>query len=180
MGECRPDPALFVVEKDGEMKMEMDGMGILKTVVRELPSRDLIPPRALRQSVMTCIIGCKRVLMHRSVEGQRCGGSRMIRYFPKERTPLTSTPGIDPLYTTGGVQGANWTGLNCRAYAMCQGILDPNETDFVALNQFLERTCLAQEIAREAGASCRVQHSDAHLRSGLLAGGWPRRPATSR
>jgi hypothetical protein len=56
---------LFVVDKDGEM--EMDGMGISKTVVRELPSRDFIPPRALRQSIMTCIIGCKGVLMHRSV-----------------------------------------------------------------------------------------------------------------
>ncbi|CAF3641502.1 unnamed protein product [Fusarium graminearum] len=91
--------------------MEMGGMGILKTVVRELPSRDLIPPRAFSQSIMTCIIGCKIGLMRRTVERERCSGSRMVRSFPKERTLLTSTTGIDPLYTTGGVQKANRTGL---------------------------------------------------------------------
>jgi hypothetical protein len=105
--------------------------------------------------------------MHRSVERQRCGGSRMVRSFPKERTPLNSTLALIRLYTSGGVQKAHWVGLNWTAELMpcVKGC-------WVPFNRFcgVEPVC-GENVFRFGGARCPVQHSDARLRSGLSAGG---------
>ncbi|CEI61208.1 unnamed protein product [Fusarium venenatum] len=65
--------------------------------------------------------------------------------FPQGTNTLNFHTGIDPLYTAGGVQKANWAGL---LQSLCHVSRDTGSrlNDFVALNQFVERTCFALEV----------------------------------